>query len=240
MLIMKILRTSVTLAGLILLGFPGNAETVTEPVQPVLKNPIQAVVPLPLLNTHMADPRVIAKVQVNSLGEVDDLVVIDAAHIGLIQRAENLIRNAEIVTGELESDQSVRFDFNLPFLYPADLGLQMKTPMDDVEIMLETVKHTDFEVHLHMPNELDNPPRLLDRGQIYMPTDADGVTIVGEAKVEFYVNHLGEVRLPRILSSTHDEVSKAAIASVRDMKFEPPMVDGSPMVTVVRMPFKTN
>jgi TonB family protein len=68
----------------------------------------------------------------------------------------------------------------------------------------------------------------------------DGERIYGTARVEFYVNHLGEVRLPRIVSSTDDEVSLAALASVRDMQFTRPMAKGKPAVTMVRMPFASN
>jgi hypothetical protein len=53
------------------------------------------------------------------------------------------------------------------------------------------------------------------------------------------VNQDGLVRLPRIVSSTDDEVALAAISSIRDMRFTPPTHEGNPAVTLVRMPFNS-
>lgn len=206
-------------------------------LKPKLITPIQAIVPLSLHNSSLEDPRVVAQIQVSGSGMVEDLVVVEASHLALIERAEQLIRRAIFDPGEVRVNESVRFELILPFLYPAELGLSNKSTADDIEIMIEQVKDKDMSVRLHKPGELDETPRVVERGDLYVPHNEAGEPIPGEAKVEFYVNHQGEVRLPRVLSSTDEEMALAAIASVKGMKFLPPTVKGKPAVTRVRMPY---
>lgn len=206
---------------------------------PVLKSEITALVPQSLSNTNMEDPRVTCIIQINHLGKVEDLVAIEATHIGLVRRAESLILEAEFDPGDVNEGESVRLEFILGFNYPSQMGINSKTTMDDVEIMIDSVKDEDHRLELVLPGELDAMPQILDRGQVYVATNPAGERISGSAKVEFYVNHLGEVRLPRILESSDPEISKAAILSVRDMKFTPPMAGEKPAVTKFRMPFNS-
>lgn len=209
-------------------------------LQPKLITPIQAIVPLSLQNTVMENPQVVAKVQVAGTGLVEDLVILEASHVGLISRAESLIRKALFDPGDFNIEESVRFDLVLGFQYPADLGATGKSVTDDVEILIDNVAGDDRAVGFYRPNELDMPIRITDQGTVYVPETDAGERIHGTARVEFYVNHLGEVRLPRIITSEDDEVSLAALASVKDMQFTRPMVDGKPAVTLVRMPFSSS
>lgn len=208
-------------------------------LQPKLITPIQAIMPMSLHNTSIQDPKVVAMIQVSGDGSVEDLVVIEASHINLVERAERLIRRALFDPGDVGMNESIRFELNLPFLYPSDLGMQNRTTSEDIEIMIDEVKDRDMRVRFHNPGELDEPPQVLERGKVYVPEDEAGNPLPGEARVEFYVNHQGEVRLPRILSSSDEEIAIAAMATVADMKFLPPTVEGKPVVTKVRMPYAT-
>ena len=208
-------------------------------LEPKLITPIQAIMPISLQNTNIQDPKVVAMIQVSGGGMVEDLVILEASHVNLIERAENVIRRAVFDPGEVRMNESVRFELILPFLYPSELGMRNTSTVDDIEIMIDEVKARDRRVRFHSPDELDETPKVVDRGEVYVPEDEAGQPIPGEARVEFYVNHAGEVRLPRVLSSTDEEMAIAAIATVSDMKFVPPTVEGKPVVTQVRMPYAT-
>lgn len=212
-------------------------ETPITPLKPKLITPIQAVVPLSLRNSSLPDQKVVAKVQVNGSGMVEDLVILEATHIDLVNRAERLIRKAIFDPGDVSIGEAVRFELILPFTYPADAGMTNKSTFDDVELTIDSVTDNDRSLALHSPEELDVPLKVIDRGNVYVPENEDGERIEGTAKVEFYVNHDGEVRLPRVVSSTDDEVSLAAISSIEDMRFTPPVFEGNPAVVRVRLPF---
>lgn len=217
-----------------LFGQDGGGGSVLEPK---LITPIRAVVPMALQNKRIENPRVVAMIQVSGAGRVEDLVVLEASHVGLVERAESLIRKALFDPGDLALNESVRFELILPFQYPADLGGTGTNIADDIEGAIATVKVEDHSLALYSMKELDAPISIIDRGDVYKPTDAEGNTVPGEATVEVYVNHEGEVRLPRVVSSTHDEVALAAIATFGDMLFTKPLHDGRPAVTRVRLPF---
>lgn len=207
--------------------------------QPKLVTPIRAIMPISLHNTQIEEPKVLAIVQVSAVGIVEDLVVLEASHVYMIDRAESLIRRALFDPGTVDVGESIRFELVLPFNYPSATGMMSSTTVDDIEIMVDEMRHRDRSVRLHQPGELDEMPRILDRGEVYVPEDGEGNPMHGDARIEFYVNHKGEVRLPRVLSSSDDEMALAAIATVSDMKFLPPTVDGEPAVTRVRMPYTT-
>jgi TonB family protein len=209
-------------------------------LSPKLITPIQAIVPISLRNSSLPEHKVVAKVQVNGSGMVEDLVIIEATHIDLVNRAESLIRKALFDPGDVRPDEAIRFELILPFQYPSDLGMANKSTVDDVESMIDDVTYADRSLGFHPPADLDEPLKILDRGMIYVPEDDEGERIAGSAKVEFYVNQDGEVRLPRVVSSTDDEVALAAVSSIQDMRFTPPTREGKPAVTLVRMPFNSD
>lgn len=192
-----------------------------------------------LHNSAINDPRVVAKVQVPTNGRVEDLIVLEASHPDLIERAESLLRSAIFDPGNISANESLRFDVSIAFAYPSDLMPGALSVMDDVEIMINRVRNEDTVVRVYRPNELDAVPQAVDNGKVYRPEDAAGNAIPGEARVQFYIDHRGLVRLPRILSSTHDEVAIAAIATVSDMRFSPPTVAGRPAATLIVMPFNS-
>jgi hypothetical protein len=206
-------------------------------VQPKLITPIQAIVPLRLQNTAMENPKVVALVQVSGMGRVEDLVVLEATHVGLVDRAEELLKKALIDPGDVRENESVRFEMILPFLYPADLGLSNRSTSDDIQAMISTVDKDDQSLHLVPVQELDEPVSITDEGLVYKPEDEEGKSIPGKAVVEVYINHEGSVRLPRIISSTHPTVALAAIESFADLQFTIPRRNGKPAVTQVRLPF---
>jgi TonB family protein len=209
-----------------------------DPVQPRLINSITAIMPISLHNTNLQEPKVVARIQVGENGMVEDLVVLEASHIELIDRAERLIRRARFDVGELRGNEALRFELILPFLYPAELGMFNKTASENVETSIHAIRNRDESVRFYKPGELDEPLKVLDAGEIYVPRNEAGESLEGEAKVKFYVNHRGQVRLPRIESSTSEEMALAAMATVRDMQFPPPTVEGKPAVTALRMPYE--
>jgi TonB family protein len=208
-------------------------------LSPKLITPIRAIVPISVRNSNLPNQQVVAKVQVTGSGVVEDLVIIEATHIDLARRAEVLIRKALFDPGEVRVNESVRFELILPFMYPSDIGMHSKSTADDIELMIDSVRDSARRLSFHSSDELDEPLKVLDQGVVYVPENKDGERIEGTAIVEFYVNHEGIVRLPRLVSSTDDEVALAAISSIQDMRFTPPMFKGDPAVTLVRMPFNS-
>jgi TonB family protein len=60
----------------------------------------------------------------------------------------------------------------------------------------------------------------------------------GSAVVEVLVDEQGRVRLPRCVSASDPAFGYAAVHAVISWRFEPPKIDGSPVVVRVRIPFE--
>lgn len=214
-----------------------SAKTSENSFRPTLITPIQAIIPQSLANKVIEEPKVVALVQISWQGSVEDLVIIEASHIGLVHRAESLIRKAIFDTRGAIEKESLRFELILPFKYPASIGLASKSTMDDVEIMINSVKKDEAQLRYCPANKLDEPLAIIDRGDVYKAMDEEDNLISGTATVQIYVNHEGEVRLPRVISYSHEEVAKAAVLSFSDMQFTKPLFEGIPAVTKVQLPF---
>jgi TonB family protein len=87
------------------------------------------------------------------------------------------------------------------------------------------------------PSELDQPLEVTG-GKIFVMADSDGKPAEGVCVVEFYVNHRGEVRLPRIVESDNDQVSQSALLTLRELRYTPVTTKGRPTYVKVRQPMQ--
>ncbi len=85
--------------------------------------------------------------------------------------------------------------------------------------------------------KLDVPLKIVSRREPIFPiTAAAGVT-KGEAVVECLIDKTGRVRLPRIKSASDDAFGYAAVQAASGWWFEPPLVNGKPVVVREEIPF---
>lgn len=84
----------------------------------------------------------------------------------------------------------------------------------------------------------NSSPRPVNYKDPEYPATLASVGMQGEAKVTFYVDEEGKVRMPRVLSATAPEFGKAAIAAVSNWRFDPPKPRGNTMVAADSWTFK--
>ncbi len=85
---------------------------------------------------------------------------------------------------------------------------------------------------------LDAPLKIVSRRDAPFPLLApEGVTL-GEAVVECLIDRTGRVRLPRIKSASDDAFGYAAVQAASGWWFEPPLVNGKPVVVREEIPFR--
>lgn len=91
------------------------------------------------------------------------------------------------------------------------------------KLKILTPDDTRFAYHAYRPSELDRMPQLVH----FVPPSSSAP---GVARVEFYVDPQGRVRLPGIVQASNAEVGAAALAAVRQWQFEPPLRGGRPVL----------
>jgi len=117
-----------------------------------------------------------------------------------------------------------KFDSDSPFVADEDrdmLRLEKKTPQKIIAA-----------------SKLDAVPKrtVFRKPSFPLAAFAAGLT-EGDAVVEFLIDTEGKVRLPRIVSGTHPSFGYRAVQTVANWRYEPPMSQGKPVVTRVRIPF---
>ncbi len=212
---------------------------VAQTTKPELKTPIRALLPLSLQNLSLVHPTVEARIQIDEEGKVTDVVVVEAAHWGLIERTRNLLLEARFEPArENGKPVAVRIPMKILFAHPAEVGLGNRSAMDAVEATVNnTGRSARYKMEVSTADKLDQPLKVIRQGERFVPETEDGKPIAGEAMVIFYVDDEGKVRLPTVKSSTDPLVSQAALMTLQGMQFAPPTVNQNPTVVRVAMPF---
>lgn len=235
-----ILRRTLLLAMAIHAGGMATAGGMTETIPPELERPIHVQVPTALRHLDLSEYRAHFLVRIGRDGRVMDKVCLEASHPGLINRAESALAEARFRPA-LEDNESVVSDImvSIPFHHPTlgQSGTVEVSGLDHIQTTITGVAPGEVRFHATTPRELDEPLRIIERGQTYIPTDADGTPVHGSAVAEFYVNEKGETRMPKIIEADHEAIADAAIRNVLETRFEPPTRNKRPTVVRVRMPF---
>ncbi len=86
--------------------------------------------------------------------------------------------------------------------------------------------------------KLDAPLKIVSRREPRFPWQVPGGVTRGEAVVECVIDKKGRVRLPRIKSASDEAFGYAAVQAVSAWWFEPPLVNGKPVVVREEIPLK--
>ncbi len=83
-------------------------------------------------------------------------------------------------------------------------------------------------------SELDSPPKVIEKVVPVYPEELLEQSLTGGVLIEFYLGPDGKVRIPRVISTSHKSFSKAALAAIREWKYEPPLNKGHPVCVLTR------
>ncbi len=85
--------------------------------------------------------------------------------------------------------------------------------------------------------QLDREPKLINRATPVYPESMKKAERSGFVIVDFFIDPSGNVKAPGIKMATNDEFAIAALAAVKEWKFEPPMKRGKPIYARVKQQF---
>jgi TonB family protein len=86
-------------------------------------------------------------------------------------------------------------------------------------------------------HELDNPISRIETTTPNYPDDLKKSNQAGGVLIEFFIDKLGSVRAPVVISSSHEVLSKSALEAIRQWKFSPPIRKGEPVTARARQQF---
>jgi hypothetical protein len=220
------------------------AEPVDRPLS--VDGAIEEVIPLELKAMLLEEPYVRFLVTVNADGAVVDYLATHATHFGLLERAEKRILRAKFSPAILNgTPMQATGEFFVTFFDPEQRAFHSglisrphgSSSMDAAVRWMSEAGKKSFEYCASQPDELDRPLEMTE-GKALVMTDAEGRPAEGECVVEFFINDRGEVRLPRIVSSDNEIVSKSALLTILETRFSPVTRRGRPTYVKVRQPME--
>ena len=110
---------------------------------------------------------------------------------------------------------------------------------EGTESRIYSISKGNFIYAESKPDELDKPLKLLE-SELYLAQDADKPMAKGTVVVEYYVDHRGRVRHPRVISSDDETLTISVLMTLEKTRFASPLKDGKPTFTRVRQPFNFN
>ena len=100
------------------------------------------------------------------------------------------------------------------------------------------VVRADSPIELPNFSHLDQTPALLQQTTPEFPATLRHRVSQGTVVVKYFVDPTGRVRLPAIISATEPELGAAALAAIRQWRYEAPRIDGKPVVALERHSFQ--
>jgi TonB family protein len=125
----------------------------------------------------------------------------------------------------------------LRFEFKAHLKVITTDASDPYHNLLASIIGPRVTHLLCRPGDLDRPVATL---QTVAPAGvgASSGSVAGErVVVDFYVDQDGRIRMPVIMSATHDFLAQAAVDALNQWRFKPPTLAGQPVAVRVEQEF---
>jgi len=107
---------------------------------------------------------------------------------------------------------------------------------DEMRQILKQLKEKPDTIY--SPDQLDAVPKPISRRPPVYPTALLAGGTAGSAKVEFFVDHNGDVQLPRIVSCSAPEFGYAAVQAIATWRYTVPRKGGKPVTARATIPLE--
>ena len=173
-----------------------------------------------------------------------------ATHHDLVKPAERVIRNHNFDRYLKDQDPIRRVGDLYVYFYDAEQrmmrqmgstrNLQGGNIATKIDSKLYQANKERFVYEMTKPSDLDDL-LIVKEGKWIVIQDQEGNKARGGCVVEFFVDHLGKVRFPKIIESSSAEVTESALLSLQTFSFQPPRQRAGILTYVqVRQPINFN
>lgn len=184
-------------------------------------------------------------VTVNETGRLVDYLAVEATHHELLEKAEQVLGGAQFDPATTRGRAvAATADVYVTFFDPEQRAVQSgmvaqpfgSSASDAVARRTYEGAKERYVFRQSTPAELD-APLAMSEGKLIVLADDDGHTASGQCVVDYFVDHRGQVRMPRIVSSDNETVARSALLTLSQLRFVPPTRAGRPTCVQVRQPF---
>lgn len=234
-----------SIAALLLVVAAARAQTPAQGDHPVLvKNSLDVMMPDKLRALLLERPLVRFLVTVDEESRLVEYLATEATHHELVEKAEQALRKAEYSAATINGERALATaEVSVTFFDPDQRALQQgllarpfgASSSEAADRRLYANAKQRYQFRQSGPDELDQPLALAD-GKLVVVADDEGRTASGRCVLDYYVDHRGQPRIPRIVSSDNDTVTRSALLTLQRLRFYPPTRGGQPTCVKVRQP----
>lgn len=178
-------------------------------------------------------------IAVDETGKLTDWLVTAYTHHAFADATINAIRawryEVSLVNGQPQGIiRELTFNYKVNGLIVRSISIAENAS----EMMKDTRDREKLVYQAREPGELDRLPK---PKQIVQPVYYDAWAakgLVGDVRVDFYIDEDGQVRMPFVDNAAPDRLAIAALTAVQQWKFEPALYRGKPALVHVSQIFK--
>jgi TonB family protein len=197
----------------------------------------EAVFPRSLANTYVLTGDAAIAIDVDQQGRLTDWLVTAYSRKEFADSAVEALQQWRYEPPRLDG-QPWSSVMELHFDYSRTGVVVNMTGMDMIANRMDELAKAIYVYRSHSLRELDRIPTPVKVVSPVSPALAPGKDKLS-VTVEFYIDEEGRVRLPSVSRTDAGTVyAAAALAAVRQWRFEPPLLRGRPVLVLVRQEFK--
>lgn len=206
------------------LGLPANGFAAAPADDGVIPCKIQQRVgitfPYRALSEGITHGEALLMLEVDPTGELTDVLVVAYTRREFADAAVDAVKQWRYTPAQM-GGEPVRSTIRLNVQFEVGGVLAYVKPIASGDV--DQNLGDRFDHRPYSPGELDRTPRAISQpGPAYLK-EWIAAGRRGNVTVEFFVDEQGRVRFPRITDYSDDYLAAAALAAVREWRFEPPM-----------------
>jgi TonB family protein len=193
--------------------------------------------PVFLRHTGVTQGTVVIALSHDARGRADDVLVLESSDPRFTDAVLEAVRAWRFNTGP---DAEAAREAEIPVVRFAFVSGTISVVSLAVTGGTRSRKVVRPETPIELPNfsHLDAMPRAVRQPHPEFPLALRERVAQGNALVKYFVDTEGRVRLPVVVTASAPEFGEAALAAVRQWRFEPPRIDGKPVVALERQFFQ--
>jgi TonB family protein len=184
-----------------------------------------------LRRTGVLTGTVVTAISHDGLGQADDILVLEST-------------DSRFTAAALEAIRAWRFEAHprspapVEQLVPVVRFLFTSTSVSVTSTSVDAGRPTHARVRANSPLEIPNfshcdaRPKAQSQPMPAFPEALKGKVSTGTALVKFFVDAAGRARVPVAITATDPELAHAAVTAVKQWRFDPPKIDGKPVIVL--------
>lgn len=181
--------------------------------------------------------QVVFAIDVDATGVLTDLLVLGYTHRGLVEPCRTALKQWKITPAKIDG-APVAVQTELTINFTAEGVIISSTPVIYLEQRVRELFGYQMKNRPKTVSELDRIPARVNTVTPVYAKDAEADGVRGKVQVHFYIDSTGTVRMPAVDANAHPYLAQAAVAAVREWKFEVPTANGKPVLIAARQDFE--